>query len=427
MKIAIVGGASAYTAGLLEAFVARASDFAGATLCLMDIDAEHLSIMTRLGLRMIEASGIDLSIEATTNQEKALRGADFVVTQLRVGGLQSRRLDERLPLKYGIVGQETVGPGGMFMALRTIPVMVALGNQMERLAPAAILLNYTNPTSMVTDAVRRRAGVRIIGLCDQARGDARRLAQWLSLDPSQVTLWPMGINHATWSSRLLFGEENILPSVRAKLMKLSEDSIPERKYRYMLRLFKLYDMIPSPYLRFYYFHDEMVKEARAARLTRAEEIMATLPRIWQHYVEQSARPQPVLTQKRGSLAHSELAVDVMASIIKRRMEVHIVNVPNQGAIADFRPESIVEVPAIIGPDGAQPLAMGALPTEVSGLIQALKEHEELVVDVALSGSRKGALKALLAHPLIHSLSSAESLLDEMLAANKGYLTYFSEG
>jgi len=427
-RIAILGGGGAYTAGLIAVFVQRADEFKGSTLALMDIDAGHLALIERLGRRMIEAAGVDLRLQTTTDQREAIADADFVLTTFRIGGLEGRRLDEKIPLKYGIIGQETTGPGGMFMAFRTIPVVLSVARDMEVVAPSAWLLNYANPTSMVTDAVARRSGVKVIGLCDQTRGVERQIADWFRepVDPDRLFLETVGINHANWGLRLWLDGDEALADLHEQVRDLDPEQVMDAKRRYpwVLRLFKIYGLIPSPYLRYYYYHQEMVAEARAAPMTRAEEIMGQLPDILAYYEEQSHASQPRLEKRRGSTAHGDLAVDVIAAIAHNSGDRLVVNVPNRGTVDNFDDDSIVEVPALVDAAGAHPWPQGALPREVAGLIEDLKLHEELVVGAALTGSRDVALKALLASPLMRCASKAEALLDEMMAAHRDYLPQF---
>lgn len=426
VKIAVIGGASAYTAGLIDSLVQVAGDLAGSEIVLMDIDPGHLSIIERLGRRMIEAAGADLVLRTTLNRREAIQDADFVLIQFRIGGLPARRLDEHLPLKYGIIGQETVGPGGMFMALRTIPVVLAIAQEMKRLAPRGLLINYTNPTGIVTEALHRYSDVRMLGLCDEIYGIRRIMGQVLGVEAARIVIYAYGLNHASWGRHLWVDGKEAMAELQSRIPFVSREDFPDSKSWSVIRLFKLYGFIANRYLRYYYFHDEMLEEARQAPLSRAEEILASLPEIFASYEEQSRQPLPHLVKRRGTGAHGDLAVRVINAIANDQPEVYLVNVVNRGAVFNLPPDSIVEVPARVGREGVFPLVMGPLPGEVAGLVQSLKSYELQVVEAAITGSRSQALKAMLSNPLVQSVGMAEKLLDEMLAAHKEYLPQFVE-
>lgn len=425
VKITVIGGASAYTAGLLESFVQMADDLAGSEIVLMDIDSQHLSIIERLGQRMIAANGANLRLKSTIDRQEAMRDADFVLIQFRIGGLPARHLDELIPLKYGIIGQETVGPGGMFMALRTIPVVLEIAREMEKLSPQGLLINYTNPTGIVSEALHRHANVKTLGLCDEIYGVKRILGQVMEVDPSRMTVYAYGLNHASWGEHIWIDGKEATSELKLRMSSVSEKEFPDSKSRSVIRLFKLYGLIANRYLRYYYFHDEMLQEALKAPRTRAEEIMDSLPEIFASYEEQSRRPLPQLTVRRGTGAHGDLAARVINAIANNRPEVFLINTVNGGAIPNLPFDGIVEVPALVSRQGFSPLVVGPLPNPVAGLIQNLKTYELEVVKAAVTGSRHQALKALLSNPLIHSASKAELLLDEMLRAHQEYLPQFA--
>jgi 6-phospho-beta-glucosidase len=418
VRIAIIGGGSAYLPGLVRGFIAARDSLAGSSLVLMDVNAESLALMTTLAHKMIAAAAADYRVEATTDRRAAIAGADFVLTTFRPGGFEARRLDERIPLKYGLIGQETTGPGGLFMALRSIPVMLAIAREVEELAPGAWIVNYTNPTQMVTEAVLRHSRARIIGLCDQHAGDLAVVGAWAGIDPRRFRPDWYGLNHATWTTRLVVEGRDVLPELHARLCQTPDDRLPEGQMRYAFRLFRQFGALPNAYLRYYYFHDELVRQARLAPLTRAEEILARLPAIMDNYRRQADKDRPDPVRERGSGDHGEYAVEIISAIADDRQARFIVNVANQGAIADFGPDDVVEVPAIVGRDGARPLTMGALPPAVAGLIHALRAYEKLAVEAALTGSREAALRALLVHPLVRDWETAGQMLDEMLEAHR---------
>ncbi len=425
MRIAIIGGGSAYMPGLIRGFLAARDELAGSTLALTDINPENLELQATLARKMIHAAGADYRVEATTDRRAAIAGAAFILTTFRPGGFEARRLDERIPLKYGVIGQETIGPGGLFLAFRAIPVVLDVVREARELAPDAWIMNYTNPTQMVTRAVLRAGWNRVVGLCDQHGSDLAEIARWLGIEPEKLRARWYGLNHATWITRLELDGEDVLPQLHRRVLDLPDDALPEGRMRYAFRLFRLYGLIPNSYLRYYYFHDELVRQAQAAPMTRAEEIMARLPAILENYRREARKPAPDPTRERGAGDHGEYAVEVIAAVANDCHRELIVNVPNAGAITDFGPDAVVEVPAVLGREGARPLPMGPLPTAVAGLLHALQAYDELAVEAAMTGSRQKALQAMLANPLIHSHELAERLLDELMEAHKAHLPQFS--
>lgn len=422
-KISIIGGGSAYTAGIIETFIRESRDFAGSEICLMDIDEQALQIVVDLARNLVRHAGVDLRITQTTNRDEALRDADFVLTQFRIGGLKARALDEKIPLQYGVIGQETTGPGGFSMALRAIPVAVDLAKTMEKLSPNGWIINYANPTGMVTDAIMRTSSQKVIGLCDEPIGVQNVIARLLRVSSSRLAIDNMGINHMGWLVRVYLDGKDITGRVVRLARLIPEFIFKDPQYRACIRLMREYGMIPSPYLAYYYFQDEIIKKARGQK-TRAEVIMKQLPEIYGHYAEQAKAQKPRLRKRRGVAGHADLAVKVIGAIANDKKERYVVNIKNQGAIPDFSPDQIVEVPAIVGKHGAVPIKMGPLPEKIRDLILAVKKAEDLNVEAALTGSYEKALAAFKAHPLIPTPELAPKILDELLAAHRAYLPQF---
>jgi 6-phospho-beta-glucosidase len=421
-KIAIIGGGSAYCPVFINALVEARDAFQGSHLALMDIDAEHLSIVHRLAQRMMAAAGAKITVTQTTDRDSAIAGADFVVTTFRPGGFEARVQDEKIPLAHGVIGQETVGPGGFFMALRSVSIIQAIVETMETSAPGATLLNYTNPTNIVTEAVARHSAVPIIGMCDQNQGDKRAVAQALDVDPSVVDYHACGLNHATWSTRFSIDGQDGIPYLLARAPGVIADpQVPEPVKR-MFKLAQWYERIPNRYMQYYYWRAETVREARASALCRAEQIMAELPGYFQHYREESEKEQPDLVRMRGgSKAFGDFAVNVIRSIIEDADKVLTLNVLNRGALPDFDPDIVVEVPCLVNRYGAQPLAQDRLPAAAIGLLHALANYQSLAAAAAWNGCRKEATLALLANPLVGSLSLAEELYAELARAHAPHL------
>jgi 6-phospho-beta-glucosidase len=424
VKIAIVGAGSGYMPGVIRGLLHRSADLAGAELAFYDLDEGHLALMTRLATSMFAARGAAFTVVAHTDLKSALDGADFVFTTFRPGGMAGRHLDESIPLRHGVVGQETAGPGGFLMACRSVPVLL----EIARLAGAdAWIINYTNPTNVVTDAVTRYApGTRILGLCDQHVGDTEMWAALLELPFERLEADWIGLNHATWASRVrLDGREIDLPGRLASLEPPSGGATPWRDPARITSLAKALGFLPNSYAKYYFFHDEVVRELREKDTTRAQDILAMLPSYYEQIAAEAGKDDPEPSRDRGGGEHGEFAVDVICAIAHDERRRIIVNTVNDGAISSLEDDAIVEVPAIVGRQGATPLVMGPLPRPVRGLTQAVHQYERLAADAAATGDPRVALQALMAHPFVRSKHTAEKILDEGLAAHSAHLPQFT--
>ncbi|WP_301176113.1 glycoside hydrolase family 4 [Actinomadura geliboluensis] len=422
MKVAIVGAGSGYMPGVIRGLLHRADDLAGTELACYDIDAAHLDVMTRLAGAMFAARGADLTVTSHTALPSALDGASYVFTTFRPGGLAARHLDESIPLKHGVVGQETAGPGGFLMALRSVPVLLDIAAAAD---PGAWIVNYTNPTNVVTDAVARHTGARIIGLCDQFIGDTEMWADLLGLPFDGLEADWIGLNHATWAQRVrLDGRELDLPLLLDDLEVPGGGATPWRDPSRMAELAKALGFLPNSYAKYYFFHDQVVDELRAKGTTRAQDILAMLPGYYEQVAAESRKPDPDPSRERGGGEHGEFAVDVICAMHRDEGRRMIVNTRNNGAVSSLDDDAIVEVPALVGRSGPVPLTMGPLPGPVRGLTQAIHAYERLAADAAVTGDRRTALQALMAHPFVRSKHTAEKILDEGLAAHRDHLPQF---
>jgi 6-phospho-beta-glucosidase len=423
VRIAYIGGGSTRAPGVAAGLIARAEAFAGSEVALIDLDADRLGTVIRLAQRMAAAAGADIRFQAVTDRRIGLRDADIVLSSFRPGGFKARRLDELIPLKHGVIGQETQGPGGFFMALRAIHALRPMLEDMAELCPSAHLLNYTNPVNIVAEAVSRHAGRPVISLCEGPIIFPREVAEAAGLDPDRLDVRMIGLNHGSWSVRHLHDGEDFVEKVRAIWAARRGDPALSPQARRLMHMTALFGSVPAQYFKYYYFRDEILNELRAAPLSRAETIMAEAPGHWTHYEEQAAAEAPRLdpAKSRGGMDLLEIAVDVMDAIANDRHEIWPVNVPNRGAIAGLPDDLVVEVPGLVDRFGAQPLACGALPGPVRGMVLALAEYQRLTADAAWNGNRRQAIRALASNPLVPSLPVAEALYDEMAAAHRAHL------
>ncbi|MGO8951324.1 MAG: glycoside hydrolase [Ktedonobacterales bacterium] len=423
IKLAYIGGGSTRAAGTMASFVEQGEQFNGSEVVLIDLDEEHLGIVQTISEKMARARGLDLTIMCTTDRRVGLRDCDAVLTSFRPGGFAARHLDESIPLKYGVIGQETQGPGGFFMALRSIHVMQDIVKDIEEVAPRAWLFNYTNPVNIVSEAVTHHSAIPTVSLCEGPIVSNRSLVELVGLDPDKLDAVSIGLNHASWSVYQLYEDQDVMPKLHEGYLRLREDPGMTGEDRRLLELACRMDSLPSSYFEYYYFKDEILAELRAKPTTRAQDISASVPDYWGHYREQAESKSPKLdpARSRGGIHELELGIDVMDAIFNDRKERWYVNVPNQGSIADFPDDLVVETVGYVDRHGISPLVMGHLPRHVSGLVKMLGEYQALAAAAGWSGTRRDAIRALSSHPLVLSLHQAEAIYDELASAHRDLL------
>ncbi|BDG59261.1 family 4 glycosyl hydrolase [Caldinitratiruptor microaerophilus] len=424
-KLAIIGGGSAYTPDILESLLAEPHLFQGWEWVLHDVDRAAVATIARLGQGLARAAGCEVRVRPTLDLAEALAGARFVLAQPRPGGLRHRALDERIPLRHGVIGQETVGPGGLSFAWRSIPVMVEVARQMARLAPGAWLISYTNPAGMVCEALLRvQPGVRFLCLCDMPSGLQHEIARVLRADPGRVALEYRGLNHAGWSARVLLDGEDVTPRLLRLARRLPVEWLWPGEVAGTVRLFKEHGHLPDPYLRYYYYTDAILRRLRRARRTRAEVLLERLPRLYAHFRAQAAAPRPRLRLHRGHATHGDLAAGIIRAIAAGRRERYVIQQQNAGHVGGLVPGHAAQFPAEVGPDGWRPLPVPALDGPEGELIRRIQAAELRNVDAALTGDRQAAVEAMALNPLVPSRAVAERLVEELLAAHREYLPQF---
>jgi 6-phospho-beta-glucosidase len=424
IKLAYIGGGSTRAAGTMASFVHQGENFDGSEVVLIDLHEEHLRIVQTLAQRMARARGLDITITTTTNRREGLRDCEAVLTSFRPGGFEARYLDESIPLKHDVIGQETQGPGGFFMALRSIHVTKSIIEDMEQVCPRARLFNYTNPINIVSEAVTHHTYIPSISFCEGPIVGNRDFAELAGLDPDRLDAVSVGLNHGSWSIRHLYDGQDFIAVLREAYEHRRMPDMPEDRWETRLVELALeMDALPSHYFQYYYFKDEILAELQAKPTTRAQDIMASVPDYWSHYREQAARDVPELNphRSRGGIHELELAIDVMDAIYNDRKEVWYVNVPNCGSLADFPDDLVVETQGYVDRNGVTPLVFGHLPRHVVGLVKMLGEYQALTAEAAWSGNRRDAIRALASHPLVFSLRKAEAIYAEMAAAHHRYL------
>lgn len=431
LKVVTVGGGSGYTPELIDGFIRRHDELPVSEYWLVDIEAgeEKLAVVGALAQRMVKKAGIDMTVHLTTNLQEALAGADFVTTQIRVGQLAARIQDEKIPLRYGVLGQETTGPGGFMKAQRTIPVLLDLCQNMETLCPDAWLINFTNPAGIVTEAIAKYSPIKSLGICSGANSMMRDIAGAYGVEREDVYARIIGLNHLIFADRIaVTGQdftadfiEKLAQGVGSNTLKNIPDlGLPAE----FIRSLKLY---PLSYLKYFYMNREMV-EHEINELqhggTRGEQSLVIEKSLFELYRDPNLCEKPAALSARGGALYSDTACSIISSIYNNKREIHVVNVPNQGTTPDLPDDAVIETNAMIDSLGAHPLAYGQLPTSVRGLIQSVKAFEELTVEAAITGNRQTALLALSVHPLVPSVDIAEKILADYLTANRDYLPQY---
>lgn len=412
MKIAVIGGGSTYTPELIEGFISRFEELPVKELSLQDIDEKRLSIVGNFAKRMVSFAKVPIKVILTLDREESLKGADFIITQIRVGGQAGRHRDILLGLDNDMVGQETTGVGGFAKALRTIPVMMEICRDIERLSPNAFLINFTNPSGIITEAILKYSKVHCIGLCNIPVDLTMEIAKFLNIEPNRITLDYVGLNHLSWVKKVLIDGQDIMGQiVEFALSEEGPKNIPELEFP--VKFLSCLRMIPSDYLKYYYLTEEMVVKLKSKPKTRAQEVMEIEEKLLEIYQNPGIATKPKLLEERGGAYYSTAAVNLISSIFNDKKDVQIVNVQNNFSIAELPSEAVVEVPCTIDRMGAHPHKCDKLPPEIRGLMQVVKAYEELTIEAAVHKSYRSALLALSVHPLVRSVNKAIKILDEI--------------
>ena len=434
LKIATIGGGSSYTPELIEGFIKRMASLPVKDIYLVDIEAgrKKLEIVTDLARRMIQKTCADLQVHATIDRREALKDADFVTTQFRVGNLDARIRDEKIPLRYQKIGQETTGAGGFAKALRSIPVILDICKDMEELCPQAWLINFANPSGILTEAVLNHTAVKAIGLCNCPINMINDMAEKFACPVEDVFCDFVGINHLIWAKRVLVHGQDVTMEAIHKICSDSAKeimaNIPEIHYDPVF--LKSLGMVPVSYLKYYYMQPEMLAECIKDAETkgcRGEVIKKVEKELFDLYKNPELDQKPPQLASRGGARYSDAACSLIDSIYNNKKDIQTVNVLNCGTNADLPYDAVIERNCVIDADGAHPLHIGHTPLAIRGLLQNVKAYEQLTIEAAIYGDYNKALQALTIHPLVNSASTARSILDDILAESEAYLPQFQHG
>ncbi|QHQ59744.1 6-phospho-beta-glucosidase [Anaerocolumna sedimenticola] len=422
LKITIIGAGSTYTPELIEGVIERSANLPVTEIALMDIDQRKLDIVGGLCKRMIENAGLKTEVKLTMDLNEALERADFVLSQIRVGKLACRILDEKIPLKYGFIGQETTGIGGFFKALRTIPALLNITKQMEMICPDAWLINFSNPSGILAQALQNYTKIKTIGLCNVPINMIAGVEK--ALGETNLDIEYVGLNHLSYITGVKkegkdLLSDALLQGVNGQGMK----NIPLQGFS--SELIQTIGAIPSSYLEYFYYRDDKLKHLMEEEKCRGEVCMDIEERLLTLYKDENLSVKPKELENRGGARYSEAAISLVDAIYNDKQEVHVVNTLNQGALEFMAEDDSVEISAVIGKNGVTPIPIrGFKNKHIMELMQTVKAYERHTVEAAIHGDEAEAMQALLIHPLVGDYNKARACFNEMKEAHKIYLPQF---
>jgi 6-phospho-beta-glucosidase len=428
MKIAVIGGGSTYTPELVEGFLTRHTSLPITELWLMDIDPQRLNIVGDFAKRMVQSKGEPFKIMLTLDQQAAIRDADYVITQLRVGQMPARVADEYLGKRHNLIGQETTGVGGMAKALRTIPVLLKIAADMKKLAPEALLVNFTNPAGLVTQALQKYAPeVASVGVCNVAITTLMAILERMegrtgvNIPPERARINTLGLNHLSWHRGFSIDGEDLWPKVmEGVLAELNSTAEPE----WDARMIEMLGMLPNYYLHYYYHTNRMLMKQQQWPPSRGEQVMEIEKGLLRQYADPSLDKLPADLMLRGGAYYSTVATQLINSHYNDLGETHVVNTTHAGAVLSWPEDWVLEMPCRVDKRGIHPLPAEPLPPVCFGLLAQVKSYELLAAEAAVHGDRQAAFQALLAHPLGPEADCVQTVLDDLLETNQNYLPQF---
>jgi len=417
MKLSVIGAGSSYTPELLEKLAEVKDQFPLKTITLMDTDAARLETVVSFCGRYTRHLGMDVKLESTLDLDKAIYGASFVNTQIRAGGNACRVNDEKIPLSMGVIGQETTGPGGFMKALRTVPAMLDIAAAISRNAPDAWLINYSNPTGIISQAIHDYTHIKCAALCAGGIRAAWRTAEVLGVDAKDVQYDIFGLNHLNYTYNI---------KVRGRPITQEEfEKVAAHVSEVSTELSVKIGAVLSGYLMYYYHRNKKLADLRGALKTRGESVLELEKEIFADFLNSEFSEKPHSLQKRGGGGYSAVAVGVMDAIYNNRDTWHVINVPNKGIFPFLPDNAVVETAVIVNANGIKPVAAEPPPKAVCGLVSMVKNYEMLTAEAAVTGNYDTALLALTHHPMVGDYDLAKELFDRMLAANRDYLPRFN--
>ncbi len=430
LKVATIGGGSTYTPELVNGFIERIKSFPIDELWLMDIDTQRLEIVGGFAQRMVAAKGSPFKVVLTQDQKAAVRDANYVTTQLRVGKMPARVADEYLGRRHGLIGQETTGVGGLAKALRTIPVILSIAKDMQQFAQQdSLLVNFTNPSGLVTEALFQNAPrVQAVGVCNVPITTKMEILNGMkevfgeNVSPGRAELKTLGLNHLSWHYGFTFDGNDLWPEIMQGFIEhLKKEGDPEFDPESM----EILGMMPNYYLRYYYYTNRMLKLQEKWPPSRGEEVIKIEKELLREYSDTKLTEPPADLMKRGGAYYSTVATQLLNAHYNNLGEIHVCNVRHQGVIQGWDPSWVLEMPCKVDREGITPLPAEPLPKACFGLLAHVKAYEQLTVQAAVNGDRKALYEALMVHPLGPQVDQVKDVLEDLLKTNKQFLPQFA--
>jgi 6-phospho-beta-glucosidase len=424
LKVCVIGAGSTYTPELFDGFIKRKDELPVSSFYLMDIDEHKMGIVSSLVKRMMDANDYKCEIVLTTDLQEAIKDADFVLGQIRVGILDARINDEKIPLKYDLIGQETTGVGGFFKALRTIPVMMEICSLMKKYCPDAWLINFSNPSGLIAETLLNNTDIKMMGLCNAPIYMKKNTMDKLPKGSKNVNIEYIGLNHLSWITKIeCDGKDVLQDGLGEKVDAFGMKNIT--KFELDPDLVKSIKGIPSGYLTYFYYRDKQLKHLKEEKQSRGEVCKDIEKELLELYQNPEIVSKPEVLDKRGGAMYSEAAVSLVSAIYNDKNEEHVVNVKNNGALDFMNDDDVVEINCIINKNGATPIPINNFKNDhIIGMMKTVKAYEKHAVKAGLYGDYQEAINALLVHPLIGDFDKAKGVLDELLEVNKAYLPQF---
>lgn len=431
VKLVVIGAGSSYTPELIEGVIKNHAQLPVTDITLVDVEMgrQKMNIIFELTQRMLEKAALPVVVTQTLDRQSALQEADFVITQLRVGGIDARIIDETLPKSFGLIGQETNGAGGLFKALRTIPVIIDIANEMAEICPNAWLINFTNPASMVTEAVLKYShNRRVIGLCNGPVNMTHKVASLLDVPVEELYVEFKGANHMNFITSIRHAGQECIDKVidimnTSEVDELSFKNVNNEQFN--RELLKATRVIPSSYLKYYLKTKELLAEQASETLSRGETVKQIESQLFEKYRDPELNEKPRELEARGGALYSTAALNVIRSIYLDDKSIQTVNVRNNGAITNLPADAVVEVNCVMTCSGPIPLCTGELPSPAHGIVSMMKDYEAQVVSAAVKGDYNQLISAFVFNPLCSSDNNGVELIKQMLKANQAYLPQFS--
>ena len=404
-RVAILGGSSVYTPEFISSVIAR--NLAIGEIVLIGRTERKLQLVSAFCQRMLDKNGFPTKIVATTDVAEGVKGSNYILNQIRVGGMMARASDERVPPMFDMIGDETLGAGGIANAFRTLPVVLEYARVIERAAPDATLINLTNPMGTIVEALNKITSMNVIGICDVPTVYTKRIAKILNADSRGIWVDYFGLNHIGWI-------QDVKVDGRSQMERLLDRVTRKKPDGFDVELVELFRMIPTRFVSFFFRKDDILKKQKELVKYRGEELYEAEQLILEQYEDEDLCELPELTKDRNAVWYEQSIIPLVEGLESDEERELVLCVKNNGALKELPEEAAVEVPAVVSKKGIQVRKVGESPCFLKGLFYSVKASERLTVEAVIQNSYDLALQALVIHPLVPSLNAARGFLDKMI-------------